>query len=97
VTSVNVTGNTLHSLSLINAAHADLYYSTIEVHGPFLNRKKVFRADIHTIGSSGPTFYLETHTGYNELTTPADGFSIILNAGSITGTIRIYGYNNGAA
>jgi hypothetical protein len=95
VTSTNVTGNTLHSLSLINSAHADLYYSTIEVHGPFLNRKKVFRADIHTMGSS-TTFYLETHTGYNELTTPADGFSIILNAGSITGAIRIYGYNNGA-
>ena len=96
VSSANLTGNTMHPLSLITASYADVYYSVIEVHNPFLSRKKVFRTDINSLGSGGPTFYLETHGGYNDTVTSFDGFSIFTGGTSITGTIRVYGYANGA-
>jgi len=95
VASTNVTGNTLHSLSLISTSRANQYYANIEVHGPFLPRKKNFRVDINTVGEAG-TFYSETHGGWNDTTTSVDGFSIFTSGTSITGIIRVYGYANGA-
>jgi hypothetical protein len=96
VASTNVTGNTVHSLSLIHSSFADLYYGVVEVHGPFLSTKKLFRADLSTVGSTS-TYYLESHAGWNTTSTPCDGFSIFTNGTSISGKIRIYGYNNGGA
>jgi len=67
----------------------------MEVHGPFLARKKLFRIDVHTVGSTS-TFYSEVHSGWNDTTTSVDGFSIITGGTSFTGTVRVYGYANGA-
>lgn len=94
VASINVTGNTLQSLSLMDSATVDRYFLNLEVYGPFLSRKKLLRADINTIGNNG-TVYGETHAGWNDTATPVDGFSIFTAGTSISGTIRIYGYNNG--
>jgi hypothetical protein len=94
VASINVTGNTVQSLSLLDSTTADRYFLNLEVYGPFLSRKKLLRANIQTIANNG-TAYGETHTGWNDTATPVDGFSIYTAGTSISGTIRIYGYNNG--
>jgi hypothetical protein len=95
VASVNVTGNTLQSLSFFDSTTADRYFLNLEVYGPFLSRKKLHRVDISTIANNG-TAYGETHVGWNDTATPVDGFSIFTTGTSISGTIRVYGYNNGA-
>jgi hypothetical protein len=95
VASINVTGNTQQSLSLIDGTTADRYFLNLEVYGPFLSRKKLLRANINTIGNNG-TVYGETHAGWNDTATPVDGFSIYTGGTSITGTLRVYGYANGA-
>ena len=95
ITSANVTGTSLHPLSLIHSTRADLYYASIELRNPFLARKKLYRAEIH-VPDSTPTYYIESHAGWNTTSTSFDGFSIFTAGTSISGTIRIYGYNNGA-
>jgi hypothetical protein len=92
VASINVTGNTLQSLSLINSTSVDRYFLNLEIYGPALSRKKLIRADINTLGSDG-TGYGETHVGWNDTATPVDGFSILTSGTSISGTVRVYGYN----
>ena len=94
VASVNVTGNTLQSLSLMDSTTADRYFLNLEVYGPFLARKKLLRVNVNTIGNGG-TAYGETHVGWNDTATSVDGFSI-LTSGTFTGTLRVYGYANGA-
>lgn len=93
ITSANVTGTSLHPLSLIHSTRADLYYASIELRNPFLARKKLYRAEIH-VPDSTPTYYIESHAGWNTTSTSFDGFSIFTAGTSISGTIRIYGYNN---
>jgi hypothetical protein len=94
VASINVTGNTVQSLSFINSTSVDRYFLNLEIYGPALSRKKLIRADISTLGSDG-TAYGETHVGWNDTATSVDGFSILTAGTSISGTIRVYGYNNG--
>jgi hypothetical protein len=95
ITSANVTGTDRHPLSFVHSTRADLYYAAIELKNPFLARKKLFRAEIH-VPDSNPTYYIESHAGWNTTSTSCDGFSIFTAGTSISGTIRVYGYNNGA-
>lgn len=39
--------------------------------------------------------YMRNAVGYFDSTTSFDGFTLFPDAGNITGTIRVYGYNNG--
>jgi len=93
ITGLNAFGTSLHSLSLVTSARADLYYAAIELQNPFLARKKLFRTEIHTADST-PTYYLESHAGWNTTSTSFDGFSIFYAGTSFTGTVRVYGYRN---
>jgi hypothetical protein len=44
-------------------------------------------------GQDGTSFYGGVFAGYHNTTTAFDGFSIITGSGTITGEVRIYGYN----
>ena len=96
----NSTGGTS---TVINSGTSFLYagafttsniQANVYVQNPFLAKTTVFRSDyqVQTNGGSSAVIqgYLDTNTSYADC-------SIITNSGTITGgTIRIYGYNNGA-
>ena len=88
--SLNVTGNTVHALSVIDAATATTYFAEIDVHDPFNARVKKYNASIFT--QFNGTAYNENHKGINTTATPFDGFTITTSGTSISGSVKIYGY-----
>jgi len=57
---------------------------------PFLAQQTAF------IGQSGGDFGFRIYSASHVLTNSYDGFTLLTDTGTITGTIRIYGYSNGA-
>lgn len=45
----------------------------------------------------GTPFYSEYHTSYHSTSTSYNGINFLTDGSTISGTIRIYGYNNGSA
>ena len=73
------------------------YYSTsgrtasyIEIGTPFLTAKTNYIADAQQNGTSS---LIVRNTGVYNLTTSFTGFSLIPSAGTITGSVSVYGYN----
>ena len=77
----------------LGAMASDMGHAEIQVYKP--NSPVNSRTITHTsLGYNGNQIY---YTGGSRFTTTtaADGFSILPASGTFTGTIRIYGYNNG--
>jgi hypothetical protein len=67
----------------------------IEIQNPFLAKTKMMNATYNTMNV--PSGNIGRTHGFINNTTSATGFTLACNTGTITGgTIRIYGYNNGA-
>ena len=65
--------------------------ANIELNGPFLTEKKMITSNFYDGNNAG------SFRGQSTFTTSHTDFTIALNTGTLTGgTIRIYGYNNGA-
>ena len=72
--------------SIANGLHLD-----IDVNNPFLPLYTIFKSQINSIDLAG------TAQGRHKAATSFTGFTISVQTGTMTGgTIRIYGYNNGA-
>jgi hypothetical protein len=63
--------------------------NTIDVFAPFLTEQTAFFSSPQESGGS-----ISLRSGYHNQSTSYDGFVIILSGGTITGTIRVYGYRN---
>jgi hypothetical protein len=87
----SVTGSTsTGTTGFINGAGAPTQlYASINIYKPFLASKTNFLSNFH--GADPSTGIINTE---HQLTNSYDGFTIIASAGTITGTIRIYGYKN---
>lgn len=46
------------------------------------------------LASPGGTSYVSSLMGYHNVLAAFDGFSLVVSTGTLTGSIRIYGYNN---
>jgi len=66
---------------------------TFDVFRPFLTTSTLFNA-MNSWPASGSDPVMFIGVGSNSLTTSFDGFTLIASAGTITGTIRVYGYKN---
>jgi hypothetical protein len=78
------------------ASTSALNFMTFDLMNPFLS---TVTKSISQGNYSDPTnpFYTEQFTGYHSTAASYDGIRIIPAGSSITGTIRVYGYNNGGA
>jgi len=65
-------------------------FAEVEVLGPYLAAHT--RASVVTGRETASSFAV----GYHNLATSYDGFTFIMNAGTLSGTIRVYGYRNEA-
>jgi len=93
-TSATITSYTNYSDVLINLGvrGSSQGSGTIEVFSPFLAQ----RTQIFSLGSadSSTVFFQEIVNGSVKNTNSYTGFTIIPASGTITGTVRVYGYNN---
>jgi len=81
---------------LIGAVHTSYpTYSqgTVNIHSPQAARAKILLVNAGWVSSLGQPRQLRFFT-YNGSTTQFDGIKIFPSAGTITGTMRIYGYRN---
>ena len=83
------------SAGISYAATGALNFMTFDLMNPFLS---TVTKSISQGNYSDPTnpFYTEQFTGYHSTAASYDGIRIIPGGSLISGTIRIYGYNNGA-
>jgi hypothetical protein len=65
------------------------FYGFINIYKPFLATKSNFISNEHTTTPTIGAIATE-----HQLTNAYDGFTLIASAGTITGTVRIYGYRN---
>ena len=89
--ATSVTGSTsTGTTGFINGAGASTQlYASVSIYKPFLASKTNF---LSTFSAADPNIGLISTE--HQLTNSYDGFTIIASAGTITGTIRIYGYKN---
>lgn len=63
---------------------------SFEIHSPFVAKlTRLLKAE-----SFDNDNYTRRHTGNYTATTSVDGFTLSAAAGTVTGTVRVYGYNN---
>lgn len=69
-------------------------FATLELAGPFLlvPTKGISQGNY---SAPGTPFYSEYHTTYHSNSSSYDGLSLVLEQSTLSGTLRIYGYNNG--
>jgi len=68
----------------------------LTVYNPFATERSLITGIHVASGASGaPTYYGGTTTGALNLTTSFTGFTIFPESGTVTGTIRVYGYKAG--
>jgi hypothetical protein len=69
-------------------------FAILELSNPFLATPTKGISQGNYSSPSTP-FYSEYHTTYNSNSTSYDGLNLNLEQSTLTGTVRIYGYNNG--
>jgi hypothetical protein len=69
------------------------FLQTIDIGSPALAVKTQVASRV-TSESSTPAIYNYVSSGLHRLTTAYDGFTVLASAGTITGTVRVYGYKN---
>jgi hypothetical protein len=90
-TSTTGTGSTsTGSFGFINTSSSNTqFYGFVNIYKPFLTTKTSFLSNEHTAQPTIGAIATE-----HQLTNSYDGFTLIASAGTITGTIRMYGYRN---
>ena len=78
------------------ASTGALNFMTFDLMNPFLSTATKSIAQGNYSDPTNP-FYTEQFTGYHSTAASYDGIRIIPSGSLITGTIRVYGYNNGGA
>ena len=89
ITSVNSAAGT--SIPYIGTGSTTAIRANFDVLNPFLAKPTTFNANIASVANGGSS------NGLHNVSTSYTGFTITPSSGTLTGgTIRIYGYNNGA-
>jgi hypothetical protein len=84
-------GNNVNGVTYVGTADTNGLSADITLVNPFLSKWTTVNASLSGLSIAGTT------TGVHQVATSYSGFVLTLNSGTITGgTIRIYGYNNGA-
>ena len=79
---------------VVGRGTGDKFGGTFELVNPFIASHTIF-TDLNAVNVS--TGYIYKGAGMHQTSTAYSGFQLIVDAGTMTsGTIRIYGYNNGA-
>ena len=92
---VNFTGNDDWYLGIVDATFDDRYSANLEIIAPQAATNTKALLDSGNASSTGD-YYQNRHALFFNAATQFDGFSLFLTSGNITGTIRVYGYSNGA-
>lgn len=84
-------GSSVTSLWNVGVDSNNRFNLAMDIFDPFLSVKTSFSS---MSARGGQRIHISG--GYHNLTTSYDGFTLSDNAGTMTGTIRVYGYSNGA-
>ena len=91
--STSIAGTEVGSgrFAIISSNYAEFSQYVIDMKCPFLSRRTVWNsagAYVTNVGVPYQTLFM----GYVDLSTSFDGFTVYPGAGTISGTIRVYGY-----
>ena len=91
-TSYNILSTSATFMDIGRSGQTSQGIMVIDMSRPFI------AASTQTVSSSSAngttTFFKENGAALHTLATSYTGFTILLNSGTITGTVRVYGYNN---
>jgi hypothetical protein len=80
-------------VSIVNTGFAERVQQVLEIQSPQLAKITSYQTQYLSYNSGGQT-YSYKHIGIYNATTQMDGFKLLPSTGTISGTIRIYGYKN---
>jgi hypothetical protein len=80
-------------ISLVNTGFAERVQQVVEIQSPQLAKITSYQTQYLGYNSGGQT-YSYKHIGMYNATTQMDGFKLLPSTGTISGTVRIYGYKN---
>ena len=86
-------GTTYFYFYSVSNTHPTLSSAVLDVIRPQNAVPTHFKNQLFTRANAGDVYMMEMQ-GYNSNATSYDGFSIIASAGTVTGDVRVYGYQN---
>ena len=86
------TPGTYSDLGFASSTHRASF--VLDILEPALSQRTLI--SINSVGSNGAMYYNTAGGSMHGTPSPFDGISIAANSGTIAGTLRIYGYRNGA-
>lgn len=94
VANSQVTGQTQWDLATVDGTVAPYLRMPFDIFGPQLTRFTTLTGSFAQVSASTPTYFIVTNGMFFTATTSFDGFSLLTSTGTISGSVRIYGYRN---
>lgn len=92
-TTFTGTALSLGFIGAIDSGNADYVTATVQIKSPFLSRRTKWSSHGTYVSSAGQDHQLLV-SGYQNSTTSFTGIKVLAEVGTMSGTLRIYGYQN---